>query len=253
MQSSARKEESLVPVAAGKVMALHALVVDDNEMDRKRLRRLCRKAGLKLEVAEATDIDTMRRKLDLQRFDLIFLDYHLEFETGLDALAEVVSHPKQGQAISIMVTSVDSHDVIIDAMKSGCSDYLIKDEISPDMIRKSISTAIERRILMAAIAEERALRESLRGIVERFSDACAPEMRAIMSAMLRRVRSARGTGSTDTILADNLLAMERSCKEVFQFLEDLGTVLDRPPGDASAIARQLAADPAGLRVGDRRH
>lgn len=238
MNDSTMLTENALP-KAGQILALKALIVDDSEFDRKHLRRMCRRAGLKLEFSEASDIASMCKKLDAESFDLIFLDYHLEIETGLEALAEVVVHQKQSDAISIMVTSVDSHETVIEAMRNGCSDYLIKSELTPDTIRKSITSAIERRILIAAIAEERAFRDAMRKTIARFSTACAPEMRAIMSAMLRRVRSIRNVGSVDLILAENLASMERSCDELFRFLDDLTAVLDQAPGQASLTADRL--------------
>lgn len=205
---------------------LSVLFVDNDPVDRRRIINLCKKTGLNFKGEEACDLAQLEAALDRYRFDLIFLDYHLGAETGLEALALVKSHGQQKSAVPIMVTSMGEHDIIVEAMRSGCADYLIKDELSAEGIRKSITTAIERSLLLATISSEQSTRVALAETVDRFSRASAPDMRAIMAAMLRRVRNLRGDTSENPNVARNLQGLEDDCGNLFGYPDDVNSLLD---------------------------
>ncbi|MBT8414730.1 MAG: hybrid sensor histidine kinase/response regulator [Boseongicola sp.] len=130
---------------------LDVLILDDLEADRMRVRRLCRKAGLDFELHEAHDLASFRERINSTKMDLVFLDYHLAMDTGLDALQLLQAQEDQVNAIPIMITSIDRYDIAVEAMRAGCADYLTKEELSVDSIRKSIISAFERRILISAL------------------------------------------------------------------------------------------------------
>lgn len=197
------------------------LFVDDDPVDRHRIITFCKKTGLNFKAEEAGDLAQMAAALDRYQFDLVFLDYHLGVETGLEALALVKAHGRQKDAIPIMVTSVGEHDIIVEAMRSGCADYLIKDELSAESIRKSVTMAIERNLLLAVISSEHSTRAALAETVDRFSRASAPDMRAIMAAMMRRVRSLRGDAATNPNVARNLQGLEDDCANLFGYLDEV--------------------------------
>lgn len=204
----------------------HALILDDDDIDRMRLRRMCAKAGMSLEVAEAADLAEFRELLNAHTFDLVFIDHHLGMETGLEALKILVGHEEQSGAIPIMVTSVTDHNVAVEAMRNGCADYLVKEEASPSAIRKSVASAMERRILMAALSEARVFRSNMRRSVTRFSNTCGPEMRGILSGILRQSRTLRDSGRLDPDLAARLTVLERGSRDLVCFLDDLLTIVD---------------------------
>lgn len=78
-----------------------------------------------------------------------------------------------------------------------------------------MTTAIERNLLLAAISSEQSTRAALAETVDRFSRASAPDMRAIMAAMLRRVRNMRGDAAKNPNVARNLEVLEDDCANLF--------------------------------------
>ncbi len=205
---------------------LNVLILDDLQADRMRLRRFCRKAGMEFELYEAEDLKSFREVLDAHTIDIAFLDYHLAMETGLDALRILTAHEDQVEAIPIMVTSVDRHDVVVEAMRSGCADYLTKEELSVAAIRKSVTSAFERRILIAALNEAQSSRNAMRLSVSRFANTCGPEIRSVMSATIRHVRSLRHQDGLNSHFVQNLSDLEHSCIDVFGFLDEMRSLLD---------------------------
>lgn len=208
---------------------LTALVLDDQQIDRMRLIDLCRKAGLNLKFSEAADIREMRRLLDATPFDIVFIDYHLGMETGLDALRIVTSHEEQVHAIPIMVTSMGEHQVVVRAMRSGCVDYLVKDDLDLAEIQRAITSALERRILLAAISQERATRQLARLTVERFAASSAPKMVHILTGMLRRLRNLRSADGIAGDISDQLSALNGACGELIELVDTIRTEFDPSP------------------------
>jgi len=221
-EKSVIKTNEYIPENA---QAFRALILDDSEVDRMRLRKLCANAGMDLDIHEAVTIKDMRAHLDRMSYDLVFLDHHLEMETGLEALKVLAAHPDQSDALPIMVTSVTDHNIAVEAMREGCADYLVKEELSVEALRKSITSAIERRILLAALSEARAFQANVHKTIHRFVHSCGPEMRSIMSGMLRQIRTIKMRNDRDVHLGTSLTALETGCKDLFTFLDDLTTVV----------------------------
>ncbi|MBL3553548.1 response regulator [Rhodovulum sulfidophilum] len=201
------------------------LMLDDNEIDRMRLKQLCLRAGLSFRVREAADLDDFRRALDEAPYDMVFLDYDLKMDTGLDALELLKAHPAQGEAIAIMITSTDAPATVVEAMRSGCSDFLVKDELSISMIRRAVTAAIEREIYRAAILREHEARVSVERMLERFSAVCAADIRGMLSGMLRKIRGVTQSVEGHAQISQEVAEAERACMELFEYLENMNGIL----------------------------
>lgn len=197
------------------------LIVDDDEVDRARLMRMAQQAGLRLEADQAASIEEMEPLIAEAAYDLIFLDHNLGAATGIDALHYINARAGQSQALKIMVTGLSDHETVITAMREGCADYLVKEELSVDALRKSIASAVERQILLAALSEARTLQESVEGTVRRFAHASGPEMRTIIFGMLRKIRTVRSKVSDDDGCYGELTSLEKGCTDLAGFLDNL--------------------------------
>ncbi|WP_425101571.1 response regulator [Tropicibacter sp. S64] len=205
---------------------LKVLFLDDQQPDRNRLKRFCRKAGLKFQPYDAANLDEFRAILDQDVMDIVFLDYYLDMETGFDALKILTAHEEQVDAVPIMVTSVARHDIAVEVMRNGCADYLTKEELSIESVRKSIVSALERSILIAAIGQATSPRAAMRVSMTRVSKTCGPEIRAVLAATLRHVRGLRNSTQSQSTMAANLDALEKSCSDINIFLDEIKEILD---------------------------
>lgn len=227
-------------VAPQEANALKVLILDDQEADRVRIKRLLRKAGLDFTLYEAADIASFREQLDRGEMDLVFLDYYLDMETGLDALKLLIAHEDQAKALPIMVTSLDRVDVAVEAMRGGCADYLIKEQLSVEAIRKSVTSAFERSILISALSEAQSSRQALRVSVGRFARTCGPEIRSVLAGTLRHARAARQHAEGNPHFAANLSKLEGSCHDIFAFFDSLVALLENLEGKPETRDRLLA-------------
>ncbi|MDB4187821.1 response regulator [Sulfitobacter sp.] len=105
-------------------------MVDDNDFDRSRLKKLCRAFDFTTHAMEASSLRYLRDRLKKDRFDLILLDYHLNDGTGLEGVDIIRADAVNCTAATVMITGTEQNDIAVQALKLGFSDYLTKDEIS---------------------------------------------------------------------------------------------------------------------------
>lgn len=173
------------------IKRMNVMVLDDSEVDRKTIIRLCNRAGLNCTFGEADSLHSLSIAMDHTSFDLIFIDYLLGHESGLDAVKMALEHETQTSAAAIMVAGEGQIDIAVEAMRLGCADYLTKSMLTVDALQKSIATAIERTVIKARFAQEAHTRKDLESTIKRYAEASTAEMRTLLSATLRRVRLMR--------------------------------------------------------------
>lgn len=132
------------PIGAAFPSRIKALVLDDSEIDRKRIRRFTEKSGLTLEFDEAPTIEAMASKLDSNVFDLILIDYHLAEGDGLEALKLIQNHHTNKSAATIMVTGQGQTQVAVSAFRQGCNDFVQKEDLTPVIMRDAVMNALQQ-------------------------------------------------------------------------------------------------------------
>ena len=170
------------------------LIVDDQRFDRMRLKRLCGSLDFPTRLAEAASLAAMVQQIDGARFDLILLDYSLPDGNGLRALELIAAHPNGAGAATVMITGTEQTEVAIEALQGGCSDYIDKDELSPQALRRSAIHALQKSALQVGMAAQEQQRSRLAEVLERFSGECAAEIRPIVARLRDRGPALRAAG-----------------------------------------------------------
>lgn len=213
-----RKPSSPVAMEDG---TLSVLILDDSEVDRTRLRRICKQAEFDMVFTEAPDIVSFKEAIESQSFDIIFVDYLLAQGDGLIALEMLSRHENQKDAVSIMVAGQGQIQVAIDAMKRGCSDYIIKENLSVDVMIRAVRNGLEKAHLKSALDTEEKSREAIKATLSKFEANCAQEMRTILSAMLRQSRNMKRQASSGMAPdVSQLSGFETSCSRLWDFLDE---------------------------------
>lgn len=189
---------------------INALILDDNQFDRMKIRRLFKSSGMPVHLDDADTVQSMQDVLDSQEFDVILLDYNLPQANGIDALKLVRDHPVNGHAATIMITGDDRSDVAVESLKEGCLDYITKGELSADRLRECVMSAIEEaertRKAEDKLAEH--ARKVTQSIMSEYSAALQPELAKIVRE-LRRLRASMG--DPDSNFPADLEEIERRC------------------------------------------
>jgi len=132
---------------------LRILLVDDDEDDYVLVRNMLSEAlSSKHQLEWLSTYDAALEAMKQGQHDVYLLDYRLDKRSGMELLQEAM---KSGcRAPIIFLTGHGDYEIDLEAMKSGAADYLLKDQINPVLLERSIRYAIERR------RTEEALRES---------------------------------------------------------------------------------------------
>jgi signal transduction histidine kinase len=132
--------------------ALKILIADDDEGDRKLIKRALFQSGL---LCECVETDSSERALELclqSEFACVLVDYRLPGEDGLAGITAL--HARFPHLPIVMSTGQGDELVAADAIKRGAADYVPKAGIHAASIRRIVENAIEKAILRRKVLEQ---------------------------------------------------------------------------------------------------
>ncbi len=121
---------------------LTILGVDDDEVDLKTLRRyLAEIDGLDATLVECASAAEARRNLAKQPVDLIFLDFRLGADNGLELLKTIRT---SGTTVPVVfLTGQGNERIAAEVARASGDDYLTKSDLSPAVLGESINRVME--------------------------------------------------------------------------------------------------------------
>ncbi|MGH7607650.1 MAG: ATP-binding protein, partial [Gemmatimonadales bacterium] len=128
------------------------LLLDDDEFDRRAVRRALLQSGVAATVDETASAPELLQRLDPAAHDCVLLDYYLPGVDTLKLLREV-RHVARDLPV-VMFTGRGDEEVAVELMKAGAADYLPKAALTPERLAASIRHALE--IARAAAARRQA-------------------------------------------------------------------------------------------------
>jgi signal transduction histidine kinase len=140
---------------------LQVLLVEDSPTDAQLFQHVFSQAAMgNWQLVHVERLSEAIATVQSQSFNLAVLDLGLPDSDGLDTIAQF------NQAVPdlplIILTMFDDEELAIQAMSLGVQDYLVKGEVTAQLLRRSIRYAIERsQILHQLKASERATLEAL--------------------------------------------------------------------------------------------
>jgi serine phosphatase RsbU (regulator of sigma subunit) len=136
--------------------SVRVLLVEDDPGDALLVKELLSETDLTVELERAISVAEALPLLD--RADCVLLDLGLPDSFGLEGLQTVLA--AKSQAAVIVLTGLADRSRGALAVASGAQDYLIKAEVDPSLLGRSVRYAIERR--RADIATRRLFEANLR-------------------------------------------------------------------------------------------
>lgn len=113
-------------------MTKKCLVIDDVEVTRYTCRLFLEEMEFKVEEAQSPE-DGLARAKDM-RPDVVFLDWHLRKESGLDLISQM-KKDAPGAKIIVM-TGVESRDKENEAIKAGADGFTLKPTTEESLTKK---------------------------------------------------------------------------------------------------------------------
>jgi two-component system, chemotaxis family, chemotaxis protein CheY len=117
---------------------MKALVVDDSMTIRRIVIKALGMVGITDTVQAADGVEALSA-VNEQDFDVILLDWNMPKLTGIDTLRSIRKAGKTTPVI--MVTTEAEKSRVIEAIKAGANDYLIK-PFAPDQLAAKVKTAV---------------------------------------------------------------------------------------------------------------
>jgi two-component system response regulator PilR (NtrC family) len=118
---------------------VHILVVDDERSICELLEITFRKEGHRVEVAH--NVESAKRKLESQIFDIVISDVRMPGESGVDLLK--LTKEIAPSCFFLLITGVPTVETAIAAINSGADRYVIKDHDLVDQLRRAVHEVSE--------------------------------------------------------------------------------------------------------------
>jgi len=120
------------------------LLVEDNPADADLIKEyLADSQSVEYKMVETQTLSAALELLAKENIDLVLLDLSLPDSSGLDTVRTLLTdYP---QIVLIVLTGLKDHQIALQAVRFGAQDYLEKDQLTPMLLDRSISYAIERK------------------------------------------------------------------------------------------------------------
>lgn len=134
---------------------IKVLLVEDDEDDCLITRELLAEIShIKYELEWVSTSEDALEAIASNCHDVILVDFYLGKSTGLEILQ--VALERGCKTPIIMLTGLGDREVDNQAIQAGASDYLVKDQLTPQLLERSIRHSMERKRIEEALKESEA-------------------------------------------------------------------------------------------------
>jgi DNA-binding NarL/FixJ family response regulator len=140
---------------------IRVAIVDDQHLVREGLRALLERAEDITVVGEAGGAEPGLALVARERPDVVLMDVRMPGGDGITATRRIVGDPRLPGVQVIVLTTFDTDEHILDAVRAGAAGFLLKDT-GPEDLREAVrivargdallSPAVTRRVMRAAAA-----------------------------------------------------------------------------------------------------
>jgi DNA-binding NarL/FixJ family response regulator len=134
---------------------IRIVLVDDQTLVRRGIRSLLELAGDIAIAAEAADGDEAIVAIRRERPDVVLLDLRMPKKDGLGVLREL--HAAGDLPPTILLTTFDDDEALLEAVKAGARGYLLKD-VSLERLTEAVRDVAKGGSIIRPAVTERVLR-----------------------------------------------------------------------------------------------
>ena len=113
------------------------MLVDDSNTMRRIQRNALEQAGALADIVEAVDGKDAYEKLSVTEVGLILLDINMPNMNGMELLRAIRATDRFKNIKVIMCTSESEKQTIVDAMKAGANNYIVK-PFTPEVLKTKL-------------------------------------------------------------------------------------------------------------------
>lgn len=119
------------------------LLVEDDRADALLVEELIADAAVDIRTVWAQTMAEAERQLAAAHPDCVLLDVHLPDANDVEAVKRIAR--LDGTIPIVVLTGLSDEHFGVSALASGAQDYLVKGRVEPDMLRRALLYAIERK------------------------------------------------------------------------------------------------------------
>lgn len=215
---------------------IRILLLEDNAADADLVAEYLDLSHLETSLKTAKRLSDGTDLLRKEHYDVILLDLSLPDSRGIQTLHSTME--ACSEEVIIVLTGADDEALSLEALHVGAQDYLSKDKLNSEILRRSIRYSMERANLVRHIEKRTTEIAHREGLLQRIFDANSDAMLILSSAYeIKFLNPAAG----------NLLEAEpeKLIGEIFPFSVQAGdtTELEIPdPNDQTRIVELNAVD-----------
>ncbi len=181
--------------------AIRILLVDDDEVDRRVIRRTLRRCGLAAEIEETASPERGVERARSGDCDCVLLDYRFPTGDAFELFGELFSQSCAHRPGIVLLTGMGDERVAAEAIQRGAQEYLSKAELAPTSIRRAIESAREK-VMMQGALERRSEELTRMGLYDHLTG--LPNRRLYFDRLCQAVREGTRSGSRFTVLMMDL-------------------------------------------------
>lgn len=121
---------------------INVLLVEDSLTDADLFRKMFVRSGKRGNLIQVERLSKAIDACNQQTFNVVLLDLNLPDSEGLDTVTEF--RAAVPDIPIVVLTMMDDEELALQAMTRGAQDYLVKDQITIQLLVRSLRYAIER-------------------------------------------------------------------------------------------------------------
>jgi len=202
---------------------LNVIVLEDSHVDRHFIECAVEQSDLKLECTHAETLKVFETEVASKSFDLAMLDFYLPDGTGIEGMNLLAASSKNFECPMIMIASETQVQNAVTAMKYGCSDYILKADLTGATLRRAVLNAIQKAALRGQIREARALVSGIKTTLASLADRSNHQIKPILGRCLTQASALEFLceSRAEPQAKARLEIIERSCRNLLQFCDEV--------------------------------
>jgi diguanylate cyclase (GGDEF)-like protein len=177
------------------------LLIEDDRDDYILARDMLAEASqVQFHLEWASAYEKAQTFLENRDYDAVLVDYHLGARNGLDFIRE--SANKKPDLPFILLTGQGNYALDVEAMKLGATDYLVKHDVTPQLLERAIRYAIERKFSESEMRKNYMRNEILAGLSQKIAEV-GLEYRRVLEVIAQQVTGFFGDSCIIHLLSED--------------------------------------------------